>query len=131
MLTSSVGPQSPATALKNGPTLPATCTPGQVFIVPSGGSAGAYVCFTADTWTLLDSTASGEVTRSRNCPVTTAEWYQESFAWLVHLTEAFVATVLIALTARRGTRKITVCLAVRYATAPSLPTPPSPFRTGF
>lgn len=59
MITSNI-----ARKVVNGSTLPATCQPGQVFVVPSGGSTGMYVCFTANAWTLLDSSASGEVTGS-------------------------------------------------------------------
>ncbi len=56
------GPQGPATKIISGSTLPATCSPGQVFVVPG---TGMYVCFSANTWTILESGAgTGEVTGS-------------------------------------------------------------------
>lgn len=59
-----IGPQGPATRIIFSDTLPAACSVGQVYVVPTGGSAGMYVCFATDTWTLLDSSVSGEVTGS-------------------------------------------------------------------
>lgn len=64
MQTANIGPQGPCNKIISGSTLSATCSPGQVFVVPTGGSAGMYVCFTTNTWTLLDSSVSGEVTGS-------------------------------------------------------------------
>lgn len=56
---------SVARRIRSGSTLPATCSPGHVFVVPDGaGSPGMYVCFTANAWTVLDSAVTGEVTGS-------------------------------------------------------------------
>lgn len=49
--------------IRKGATLPATCSPGEVFGKTSGGSEGMYFCVTANTWTgPFDTSAdSGDV----------------------------------------------------------------------
>jgi hypothetical protein len=54
-----VGPQSPASAILGGATLPSTPTARQVFAKTSGGSTGMYVCLTNGAWTGPFATSSG------------------------------------------------------------------------
>lgn len=58
---SGIGPNPGAGQIVGGSTLPATPTPRQVFVVPG---TGMYVCITAGSWSLLDSSTAGEVTGS-------------------------------------------------------------------
>lgn len=61
-----------------GTTLPATCQPGMVFTEAGGSADGLYVCLSANTWTLLDTSAhAGTVT---SVSVVTANGFSGSVA---------------------------------------------------
>lgn len=104
-----------AGAVVNGPVLPSTCQPGQVFILLAGGpSDGLFECLTADNWTAVSSGGGGGSGTVTSVSVVTANGVSGTVANAT--TAPAITLVLGAIT------PTSVTVNTAAGTLPTLPT---------